>query len=225
MPRRCAPLSEATDPTSGPLDDRPGRREVLGPGRRNIQAGGIENGRHIGEVVRLAVDRDLQERPLAERITEASAPAVAGQKPLDEVGSVVALARALQELVERLNEAGGQVLPNEHRPGHVDVRCTFALQQVMDLVREVEVARNDPDIERDSRLLLELHRMTLHARDVRVSIGTEEANDPHGADLRTSPGRQSVPPDPGSVAQTRSTGPAPRQIPVRTLRVAVEKPD
>jgi hypothetical protein len=50
----------------------------------------------------------------------------------------------------------------------------------MDLVREVEVARNDPDIERDSRLLLELHRMTLHARDVCVGIGTEKANGRHG---------------------------------------------
>src|SRR5439155_23734602 len=98
VPRRGAPLSEAANPASGPLDDHPGRREVVGPGRRHIQAGGVENGRHISEVVRLAVDGDLQDLPLAERITEASAPAVAGQQTLDEVAGFVALARALQEL-------------------------------------------------------------------------------------------------------------------------------
>ena len=176
-------MSEAADSPTGLVDDRPCCGEVLGPRRRRVQSGGVEDGRHIGEVVRLAVDGDLQERPLAERIAEASAPAVAGKQTLDEVPGLVALARTLHELVERLHETGRQVLPDEHRPGHVDVGCIFAVQQVVDLVREVKVTRNDPDIEADSCLLLELRRMTLDACDIRIGIGTEEADDAHGRKL------------------------------------------
>src|SRR5262249_60427862 len=80
---------------------------------------------------------------------------------------------------EWMHEPCGEVVPDEHRPGHVDIRGGIAVQQVMDFVREVEVTRNDPDLERDPRLLLELGSMTLDARDVRVGVGSEEANDPH----------------------------------------------
>jgi hypothetical protein len=94
----------------------------------------------------------------------------------------------LEELVEWVHEACAEVLPDEHGPGHVDIRGAVALQQMMDLVREVEVARNDPDVERDPRLLLELGGMTLDARNVRVDVGSEEADGAHRGEP-SKPGR------------------------------------
>src|SRR5581483_12469461 len=53
-------------------------------------------------------------------------------------------------------------------------RRPVAVEQVTDVVREVEVARNDPDVELEPRLPLELARVTLDARDVGVRVRAEE---------------------------------------------------
>jgi hypothetical protein len=78
-----------------------------------------------------------------------------------------------------VDEACAEMLPDEHRAGHVHVRRSLSLEQVMDLVREVDVARHDADVELDSALLFELARVALNARDVRIGIGPEEANGAH----------------------------------------------
>jgi hypothetical protein len=80
------------------------------------------------------------------------------------------------------------MLPEEHRARHVHVRRVVAVEQVLDAVREVEVARNDANVERDARLLLELRRVALDARDVRVGVGAEEADAGH----RSGGGRSRV---------------------------------
>ena len=143
VPRGGATLGKPANLAVGPLDHRACCREVLLPGARHLQPRAVENLGHVRQVVRLAVDRNLQQRPLPERIAEAATPAVA-PKRREEVGGVVVVSRLLEQIVERLDEARGEMLPQEHRPGHVDVGSVLAVEQVLDPVREIEVARNDP---------------------------------------------------------------------------------
>src|SRR5262249_25703344 len=91
--------------------------------------------------------------------------------------------RPRDELVEGLHVASGDVLPEEHRPGHVHVSGVVAVQQVVDLVREVLIARDDPDVEVDAGALLELARMPLDAGDIGVGVWPEEADGGHRANV------------------------------------------
>jgi hypothetical protein len=90
--------------------------EVLRPRRRHVHAGLVEDPRDVCEVVRLAVDGDLEQRPLAQRIAEAAGPAVARNQTLEEIARIPHVTRLLDEIVERPDEAGGDVIPHEHRP-------------------------------------------------------------------------------------------------------------
>src|SRR5262249_44620683 len=124
-----------------------------------------------------------EQRPGAERVAEAAAPAVGVEQAADEVPGVVAVGRAGEEVVERLHIAGGDVLPEKHGPRHVDVGGLVAVQQVVDLVREVLVARDDPDVEVDAGALLELACVTLDAGNVGVGVRREEADGGHRANV------------------------------------------
>src|SRR5579862_190197 len=126
------------------------------------------------------------QRSLPERIAESAAPAVAPEERIEEVVCVVTVAGVLEELVERLDEIGCEVLPDEDGTGHVDVSRGFALEQVPDLVREVEIARHDLDLELEARLLLELAGVAPDARDVGVRVGPEEAHAQTTASSRPS---------------------------------------
>jgi hypothetical protein len=66
------------------------------------------------------------------------------------------------------------VIPHQHRSGHVDVSRAVALEQVANVVRKIEIARHDPDVEIEPGSLLELRRMPLDARDIRIRIRAEE---------------------------------------------------
>ena len=129
----------------------PRGREVLLPRRRHLDPCVVEHPRDVGEAVRLAVDLELEQRPAPERIAETAAPAVAVQQRLEEVRSMLAT-----KVVERPDEARRDVLPDEDRARHVHVGGVVAVQQVVDAVREVEVARDDRDVEPDAGRLLEL---------------------------------------------------------------------
>src|SRR5262249_46628573 len=85
--------------------------------------------------------------------------------------------------VERPDESGGDVLPDEHRPRHVDVCSGVAAEIRLDRVREVLVARNDPDLQLEPRPLLELRGVALNARGVRVRVRWQE---PHAGHVGTS---------------------------------------
>ena len=90
--------------------------EVLRPRRRHVHAGLLEDPRDECEVVRLAVDGDLEQRAFAERVAEATGPTVARNQTLEEIACIPAVTRLLDEVVERPDEAGGDVIPHEHRP-------------------------------------------------------------------------------------------------------------
>src|SRR5262249_50525650 len=120
---------------------------------------------------------------------------------------VVPIARAREELGERLNEARGEMLPDENRARHVHVRSRIAVEQMVDPVGVVQVARNDLDLERDARLRLELEGVPLHTRDVGVGVGPEEPH-AHSITARSRPGRiarRGVPTAPGGIR--RGDGP------------------
>ena len=71
------------------------------------------------------------------------------------------------------------MLPEQHGPGHEHVGGVLPVEQVLDPVREVEVARDDPDVELDSGALLELGRVALDARDVGVRVRAEKPDARH----------------------------------------------
>src|SRR5581483_613841 len=113
----------------------------------------------------------------------------------DEVVRPVGVARPGEQIVERLDELRRELLPHEHGPRHVHVRRVVARQVAVDLVREVLVARDDADVELEPRLLLELRRVPLDARDVGVRVGPEEADARHArassAGSATAPAKRS----------------------------------
>jgi hypothetical protein len=76
--------------------------------------------RPVGQVVRLPVHRDGEQRALAELVAEMAAPPAACHQPVEEVGQVKG--RPPGELVERADEPQAELLPHQHRPGHVDIR-------------------------------------------------------------------------------------------------------
>jgi hypothetical protein len=78
-----------------------------------------------------------------------------------------------------LDEARREVLPEQHRPGHENVGGIVPVEQVLDPVREVEVARDDPDLELDPAPFLELARVALDTRDIGVRVRAEEPNARH----------------------------------------------
>jgi hypothetical protein len=78
-----------------------------------------------------------------------------------------------------LDEARREVLPEQHGPGHEHVGGVVPVQQVFDPVREVEVARDDPDLELDPAPFLELARVALDARDIGVRVRAEEPDARH----------------------------------------------
>jgi hypothetical protein len=176
VPRRGAALREAARRAC--LGDACRGVEVLGPGRRHVDADRVEDAWDVREVVRLAVHRDLEQWALTQRIAETARPPVGRDETLEEVARVPGIARAVDQVVERPHEAGGEVVPHQHRAGHVDVRGPVAFEQVADVVREVEVARDDPDVEVEPRLLGELGCVPLDARHVGVGVRTEEPH-PH----------------------------------------------
>ena len=110
-----ATLRKPPDAAAGLVDDRPRSREILLPRRRHLDPGLSEHSRDVRQVVRLAVHGDLQELSPSEWVAEPAAPAVACLEPVDEVCRVVRIARAIDELVERLDEAGGEMFPDEDR--------------------------------------------------------------------------------------------------------------
>ena len=78
------------------------------------------------------------------------------------------------------------MLPDEHRPRHVDVGGFLPVEQVVDPVREVLVASDDADVELEARLLLELAGVPLDARDVGVGVGAEEPDGGHRSNVSPS---------------------------------------
>ena len=76
---------------------------------------------------------------MAERVSEPSAPAIATHEGREEVIGVVAGAGTFEERVQRLDMSGTELLPHEHRSGHVDICRILALQILGQLVCEVVV--------------------------------------------------------------------------------------
>jgi hypothetical protein len=74
------------------------------------------------------------------------------------------------------------MLPEEHRARHVHVCRVVAVEQVLDAVREVQVAGDDADVQLDARPFDELGGVAPDARDVRVGVGAEEADAGHRSD-------------------------------------------
>jgi hypothetical protein len=103
-------------------------------------------------------------------------PTVDLDQAWQEVRDVELAGRVGEVLVERLDQAGTDVLPQQHRPGHEDVGGVIAAQPRTDLVREVLVARKDAHLEAMTRLRLELAGVPLYRRDVGVRVGREVAD-------------------------------------------------
>jgi hypothetical protein len=179
VPLAATALPEPADLPTGAGDHGARDGEVVVPGLRYVELVRGQDVRHVGEVVGLAVDGDLQQRPGAERVARTSGPAVDLEQARQEVGEVELPLHVREVLVERLHQPRADVLPQQHGPGHEDVGGIVALEAGPDAVREVLVASQDAHVETVPRLRFELPRVPLHRRDVGVRVGREVADDPH----------------------------------------------
>ena len=173
MPDVDAALAEAADAVAAARRDALADVEELAPGRRHVGPGALEQVGDVGEVVGLAVHRDLEQRTGAERVAEAPGPAVRGDDRIEEVVEVPGRSGLAGEVVERLDEAPGQVLPQQHRAGHVDVGGLVAGEVLVDVVGVVDVARQDVDLQAMPARPLELVTVALDARHEGVGVGSE----------------------------------------------------
>ncbi len=171
VPHLQAPLPEPAHPA---VRERAGDVEVLVPGRGHGELEPLEVLRDVGQVVGLAVDRDLEQRAAAQRVAEAPGPAVGVEQRRDEVLRVPARARVL---IEWLDEAGAHVLPQQHRAGHKDVHAL--LEQRVDVVREVRVAVDDPDVDVEAGRVGELPDVALHRTHIGICVRPQEREPGH----------------------------------------------
>ena len=132
--------------------------------------------RHVREVVRLAVDRNLEQRAGAKRVSKAPRPPIGVEQRRNKVVDIPFVAAIRNEVIERLYETGGDVLPEQHRPGHEDVCSTVSGEFAMDRVREVGVAVDKPYVNRDASASGEFTHVALDGRYVRISVRGEEDN-------------------------------------------------
>ena len=185
VPDVDAALAEPADAVAAARRDAPAHVEELLPGRRHGRPGALEQVGDVGEVVGLAVHRDLEQRTGSERVAEAPRPAVGGDDRIEEVVEIPGRSGLAGEVVERLDEAPGQVLPQQHRAGHVDVGGLVAGEVVVDVVGVVDVARQDVDLQAMAARALELVAVPLDARYEGVGIGGEVADGGHGVEHLT----------------------------------------